>query len=61
MSLIADYQEQLDLLVQGVVARTEFTEEEMAEKITSDFYVRAPLAVEKKVVDGVVDSIDTLF
>ena len=61
LSLIADYQEQLDLLVQSVVAKTEFTEEEMAEKIMSDFYVRAPLAVEKKVVDEVIDNIDILF
>lgn len=61
LSLIEDYQEQLELLVQSVVAKTDFTEEEMAEKIMSDFYVRAPLALEKKVVDKVVDNIDMLF
>lgn len=61
LSLIEDYQEQLELLVQSVVAKTDFTEEEMAEKIMSDFYVRAPLALEKKVVDKVVDNIGELF
>lgn len=61
LSLIEDYQEQLELLVQSVVAKTDFTEEEMAEKIMSDFYVRAPLALEKKVVDKVVDDITMLF
>ena len=55
------YQEQLDTLVESVVAKTDFTEEEMAEKIMSDFYVRAPLAVEKKVVDGVVEDMGILF
>ena len=61
LSLIEDYQEQLELLVQSVVAKTDFTEEEMAEKIMSDFYVRAPLALEKKVVDEVVNDISLLF
>ena len=61
LSLIEDYQEQLDLLVQSVVSKTDFTEEEMAEKIMSDFYVRAQLAVEKKVVDEIVDDINILF
>lgn len=61
LSLIADYQEQLDTLVESVVAKTDFTEEEMAEKIMSDFYVRAPLAVEKKVVDGIVEDMGILF
>ncbi len=61
LSLIEDYQEQLDLLVQSVVSKTEFTEDEMAEKIMSDFYVRAQLALDKKVVDQVVDDINILF
>lgn len=61
LSLIEDYQEQLDLLVQSVVAKTDFTEEEMAEKITSDFYVRAQLALEKKVVNEIVEDIEVLF
>ena len=55
------YQEQLNLLVQSVVAKTDFTEEEMAEKIMSDFYVRSQLALEKKVVEKIVDDIDILF
>ena len=61
LSLIADYQEQLELLVESVVAKTDFTEEEMAEKIMSDFYIRAQLAIEKGVVDEVIDDINVLF
>lgn len=61
LSLIEDYQEQLDLLVQSVVSKTDFTEEEMAEKIMSDFYVRAQLALEKKVVNQIIDDISILF
>jgi len=61
LSLIEDYQEQLELLVQSVVAKTDFSEEEMADKIMSDFYVRAPLAKEKGVVDEIVEDINILF
>lgn len=61
MSLIRDYQEQLEFLVQNLVAKTNFTEEEMQEKIMSDFYVRAQLAVEKGVVNGIIENLDTIL
>ena len=61
MSLIRDYQEQLEFLVQNLVAKTNFTEEEMEEKIMSDFYVRAQMALDKGVVDEVVENIDLIL
>ena len=61
LSLIEDYQEQLNILVQKIVSCTDFTEAEVLNNIGMDWYVRAPLALEKHVVDKIVDDIDDLF
>lgn len=61
LSLIEDYQEQLNVLVQKIVSCTDFTEAEVLNNIGMDWYVRAPLALEKHVVDKIVDNIDDLF
>ena len=61
LSLIEDYQEQLNVLVQKIVSCTDFTEAEVLNNIGMDWYVRAPLALEKHVVDKIVDDIDDLF
>ena len=61
LSLIEDYQEQLNILVQKIVSCTDFTEAEVLNNIGMDWYVRAPLALEKHVVDKIVDNIDDLF
>lgn len=61
LSLIEDYQEQLNILVKKIVGKTEFTEEEVLDNIGVDWYVRSTEALEKKVVDKVVDDISDLF
>ena len=61
LSLIEDYQEQLNILVQKIVSCTDFTEAEVLNNIGMDWYVRASLALEKHVVDKIVDNIDDLF
>lgn len=61
LSLIEDYQEQLNILVQKIVSCTDFTEAEVLNNIGMDWYVRAPVALEKHVVDKIVDNIDDLF
>ena len=61
LSLIEDYQEQLNILVQKIVSCTDFTEAEVLNNIGMDWYVRAPLALEKKVVDKVIDDISDLY
>lgn len=61
LSLIEDYQEQLDTLIRKIVSSTDFTEKEVMDNIGMDWYVRAPLALEKKVVDKVIDDISDLY
>ena len=61
LSLIEDYQAQLDMLIKKIVSSTDFTEKEVMDNIGMDWYVRAPLALEKKVVDKVIDNISDLY
>lgn len=61
LSLIEDYQEQLNILVQKIVTCTDFTEKEVLDNIGMDWYVRAPLALEKKVVDKIITDIKDLY
>lgn len=61
LSLIEDYQEQLDVLIKKIVSSTDFTEEEVMSNIGADWYVRASLAIEKKVADKVIDDISDLY
>lgn len=61
LSLIEDYQQQLDTLIRKIVSSTDFTEKEVMDNIGMDWYVRAPLALEKKVVDKVIDDISDLY
>lgn len=61
LSLIEDYKEQLDTLVNKIITTTTFTKEEVETNIDADWYVRAPLALEKKVVDKIIDDINELY
>ena len=61
LSLIEDYQAQLDILIKKIVSSTDFTEKEVMDNIGMDWYVRAQLALEKKVVDKVIDDISDLY
>lgn len=61
LTLIEDYQNQLQFLVDKIVEKTEFSQEEVAENIMQDWYVRADLALEKGVVDKVIDDIEELI
>ena len=61
LALIEDYQNQLQFLVDKIVEKTNFSQEEVAENIMQDWYVRADLALEKGVVDKVIDDIEELI
>ena len=61
LTLIEDYQNQLQFLVNKIVDKTSFSEEEVAANITQDWYVRSDLALEKGVVEGIVNSIEELI
>lgn len=61
LTLIEDYQNQLDFLVAKIIEKTDFSEEEVVNNIVQDWYVRADLALEKKVVDGIIEDISELL
>lgn len=61
LALISDYEDQLDILTKQIVENTNFTKEEVMENITSDWYVRGQLALEKHVVDKIIEDISDLY
>ena len=61
MSSIEDYKKQVDKLVKTYSEKTKFTEEEVNENISRDWYVRFPVALEKGVADEIIKDIDILL
>lgn len=61
LSMMSDYQKQLDALVDTIIEKTNFTKEEVMENVRSDWYIRSQLALEKHVVDKVIDDISDLY
>ena len=61
INLIADYKSQINQFSEKIGIFTKFTNEEIEKNLTSDWYVRSDLALEKGVVDQIIDDIDLLF
>lgn len=55
---IEDYQAQVEELSKHVAKYTKYTEEEIANNIVNEWYIYKDEALEKGLVDGVVDTID---
>lgn len=58
---IDNYQEQVSNLALFMAKRTKYTNEEIANNITSEWYIDAKEAKEKGVCDKIIDSIDELL
>lgn len=58
---IDNYQEQVSNLALFMAKRTKYTNEEIANNITSEWYIDAKEAKEKGVCDEIIDSIDELL
>lgn len=56
-----DYQEQVNELSVIMQEKTKYTEEEIAENITKEWYVRQEEALEKQVCNSIVDNISSLL
>ena len=56
-----DYQQQLDDMVKEITKHTKYTEEEVKENIKADWIIRADEALEKGIIDGIVEDIDILL
>lgn len=55
---IEDYQAQVEELSKHVAKYTKYTEEEIANNIVNEWYIYKDEALEKGLIDGVVDTID---
>ena len=53
-----DYEKQMEMLIGFYIDNTAFTAEEIEENIQSDWYIRIDEALEKGIVDEVIDDID---
>lgn len=58
---VIEYQNQVEELASIIIEKTEYTEEEVQDKITGEWYVRAQEAIEKKVCDFLIDDISLLI
>lgn len=55
-----DYQAQVEELAAFMAIHTRYTEEEIAEKIVNEWYIRKDEAIEKGICQKVIDNIDEL-
>ena len=56
-----DYEKQMETLIGFYIDNTGYTEEEIIENIQTDWYIRIKEAMEKGLVDEVVEDIDVFF
>lgn len=61
INMINDYQEQVGRMVKNIINNTKYTEEEVLANIEADWYVRADEALEKGIVDTIIDDIDVFL
>lgn len=53
-----DYEKQMDMLINFYIDNTKYNEEEIEENIQTDWYIRTAEALEKGIVDELIDNID---
>lgn len=53
-----DYEKQMDTLIDFYIDNTKYTEKEIEENIQTDWYIRTAEALEKGIVDELIDNID---
>lgn len=58
VSFARDYEKQIEMLMDFYIDHTKYTEEEIEENIQTDWYIRAAEALEKGLVDELIDDID---
>ena len=61
MSSIDDYKKEIDKLINFIIERSKYTRAEVEEHINKDWYIRAPEALEKGVVDEIITDINVLL
>jgi ATP-dependent protease ClpP protease subunit len=61
MNSIDNYKKEIDKLINFIIERSHYTREEVEEHIKKDWYVRAPQALEKGLVDEIITDINALL
>lgn len=61
MNSIDDYKKEIDKLVNFIIEKSTYTKEEVEEHIKKDWYVRAPQAEEKGLVDEIISDINVFL
>ena len=61
MNSIDDYKKEVEKMVSFIIERSNYTKEEVEEHIKKDWYVRAPQALEKGLVDEIITDINALL
>ncbi len=61
MSSIDDYKKEIDKLINFIIERSKYTRTEVEEQIKKDWYVRAPEALQKGLVDEIITDINALL
>lgn len=59
-AFMKDYQESVDLMIEGVVKSTNYSREEAEQKMKGDWYLRIPEALEHGVVHRVISKISEI-
>ena len=61
MNSLDDYKKEVEKMVSFIIERSTYTREEVEEHIKKDWYVRAPQALEKGLVDEIINDINVLL
>ena len=56
-----DYEKQIETLISFYIENTKYTEEEIAENIQTDWYIRIDEALKKGIVDEIINDIELLL
>jgi ATP-dependent Clp protease protease subunit len=56
-----DYEKQMEMLINFYIDNTKYTEEEIEENIQTDWYIRTEEALEKGIVDEVINDIEVFY
>ena len=61
MSSIDDYKKEIDKLINFIIGHSNYNKEEVEEQIKKDWYIRAPEALQKGLVDEIITDITVLL
>ena len=61
LTLIEDYQQQLNLLAEKIGQQTSYSIEDIESHLTTDWYIRTEEALKYGVIDGIIDDISCFY